>query len=221
MVRRTLLNVGVSVANLIVLLLPAWAVGPIALWGRPELWVFGLGVSLFCLGDLSATQWTVPLMADSASERRHRRLALVSGVLILMTLATCSTEFIIQSRATSSWSFGIGSFLITVGVALRYSAIRTLGSAFVTEITVFPGRALVRSGVYRWLRHPSETGLLLFTLGSCVVLASRAGLLVWCLGILPSVSARLRLEERELAAAFGSEFDAYCRRTTQLIPFVY
>jgi len=55
--------------------------------------------------------------------------------------------------------------MLLSGVTLRALAVRTLGRNFRTEI-VGVDNALVRSGVYRFLRHPSETGLLAASLGA-------------------------------------------------------
>jgi len=44
------------------------------------------------------------------------------------------------------------------GIALRQWAITTLGQCFVGHVLVQPGQAVVRSGPYRWLRHPSYAG---------------------------------------------------------------
>lgn len=42
---------------------------------------------------------------------------------------------------------------------LRWWCIATLGRSWNTRVIVVPGRALVRSGPYRWLRHPNYVGV--------------------------------------------------------------
>jgi len=39
--------------------------------------------------------------------------------------------------------------------------------------------------------------------------------------IVPPLLARIRAEERLLRTEFGSEYDAYCARTSRLIPRLY
>jgi Isoprenylcysteine carboxyl methyltransferase (ICMT) family len=52
------------------------------------------------------------------------------------------------------------------GIALRQWAITTLGRFFVGHVLVQPGQTVVNSGPYRWLRHPSYTGLWLEMIGT-------------------------------------------------------
>lgn len=47
----------------------------------------------------------------------------------------------------------LGLYLLLQGV--RYWVIRTLGENWTTRIIRVPGRALVQSGAYRYLRHPN------------------------------------------------------------------
>lgn len=66
-----------------------------------------------------------------------------------------------------------GAIVATAGVALRVWAIVTLGARFASRLG---SDALVTTGPYRWLRHPSELGLVLAMLGCALVLGSWATL---------------------------------------------
>jgi protein-S-isoprenylcysteine O-methyltransferase Ste14 len=105
-----------------------------------------------------------------------------------------------------------------VGIGLRVAAMTTLRAWFVTEISVPDNQPLVQRGIYGRLRHPSEAGTLAIALGAGLLLQSKAGLLLWLCGLLPLVRWRLRLEERELATAFGARFDQYAARVPRLLP---
>ena len=100
---------------------------------------------------------------------------------------------------------------------LRALAVRTLGHDFRTEIEGFDS-VLVRSGVYRFLRHPSETGLLTASLGAAVLLQSVLGLVVWYGALLPVTLARLALEERTLELRFGTLYERYAEEVGGLVP---
>jgi methyltransferase len=45
--------------------------------------------------------------------------------------------------------------LLVASAMLRYWVMRTLGDRWTTRVFVFPGRLAVRSGPYRYLRHPN------------------------------------------------------------------
>ncbi len=48
-----------------------------------------------------------------------------------------------------------GAALFIVAKALKWWAILSLGEAWTFRVITVPGTALVRSGPYRWLRHPN------------------------------------------------------------------
>ena len=115
--------------------------------------------------------------------------------------------------------FILGLVLMVAGMALRWYSIRVLGASFTCEVSTRPGQAVVESGPYRWVRHPSYTGGLLTLLGvlvCCVNWASLAALIVAVAGY----AYRIRIEERALASDLGTPYRDYMRRTKRLIPFV-
>ena len=104
------------------------------------------------------------------------------------------------------------------GAALRWLAVGRLGQFFVTGIHVAAEQPLVCDGVYRVLRHPSETGTLAAALGASVLLGSWVAGAVWAAVILPLVIVRVRWEDRVLKCAFGKPYLDYQSRTGGLLP---
>ncbi|MFZ5830218.1 MAG: methyltransferase family protein [Planctomycetota bacterium] len=91
-----------------------------------------------------------------------------------------------------------GGGSVAAGILLRLGAIRTLGPRFVTDID--PVGPIVREGIYAWLRHPSEVGLLLLAVGGPMLLGSPLTTLAAAVTF-PSVSLRrIRREDAALAA---------------------
>ena len=77
---------------------------------------------------------------------------------------------------------------------------------------------LVRSGPYRWVRHPIYTDFLLI-LGSPLLIAANwfvGGL--WTTMVILDVSPRLRQEEALLLDHFGDANLAYMQTTGRLFP---
>ncbi len=107
------------------------------------------------------------------------------------------------------------------GVALRVWSIRTLGRFFSPVVQLQEGHRLVRAGPYRWLRHPSYTGILLAELGGVIALGNVAGVLLVLVALLAAFGYRIRVEERALLSAFGEEYLEVMRSTWRLIPGVY
>ncbi len=76
---------------------------------------------------------------------------------------------------------------------------------------------LVTDGVYRFVRHPQYTGLLLFTLGWLLHWPTVLTLLLWPILAMAYVWLARR-EEQELASAFGDAYRGYSERTPRFFP---
>ena len=114
----------------------------------------------------------------------------------------------------------LGVGLFAAGGALRIWPVFVLGHRFSGLVAIQPGHTLVTTGVYGVIRHPSYLGLLVNALGWG--LAFRAGVgVVLTARMLPPLLARIHAEERLLRTQFGDTYDAYCTRTSRLIPGLY
>jgi protein-S-isoprenylcysteine O-methyltransferase Ste14 len=115
------------------------------------------------------------------------------------------------------WS---GVALYAVGGALRLWPVYVLGYRFSGLVAIQPGHALLTSGIYSIIRHPSYLGLFINALGWALAFRSVVGVLLALLTLVPLVG-RIVAEERLLQSQFGSEYDAYRARTSRLIPGVW
>jgi protein-S-isoprenylcysteine O-methyltransferase Ste14 len=210
--------------NLAVLLLPAIATGQLAdIWADSG-WLLFLALATgFCLGDLATMRQParIGVPADGRIERQARRLSLATGLLNLTIFWTASLEHLARAAEPATELVWIGAALMALGSGLRCMATCTLGRFFSSEITVQPDQPFVECGVYRYVRHPSETGLLAVVLGACLVMDSLFGLLFWAILFVPFALWRLRYEERCLVAGFGDRYRLYSLRVKRLIPFIY
>jgi protein-S-isoprenylcysteine O-methyltransferase Ste14 len=114
---------------------------------------------------------------------------------------------------------GIG--LLIVGIALRWASISELGRFFTMNVAVQSDHRIVRSGPYRWVRHPSYTGLLLAFLGFGFATADWVSLAAVWLPILAAVLYRIQVEERLLIESFGDEYRDYAGTTKRLVPGLF
>ena len=109
--------------------------------------------------------------------------------------------------------------VVILGLGFTICARIALGGNWSATVTVKHGHEIVRSGPYRWLRHPIYTGLLLAFVGCAVALGEWRGIvavaIVWA-----ALWRKLRLEERWLTEEFGARYSDYRRETWALIPFV-
>jgi protein-S-isoprenylcysteine O-methyltransferase Ste14 len=107
-----------------------------------------------------------------------------------------------------------------MGLALRAGSILQLGRAFTYAVEVPDETPLRTRGLYRWLRHPSFTGLLVLTNLLGWVTGSLVGILLLA-STVPNVVLRISQEEAELERRFGDAYRVYRRRSYRLIPLLY
>ncbi len=108
--------------------------------------------------------------------------------------------------------------LLVGGLAVRWAAILTLGRLFTVDVAIHTGHSVVQTGLYRLVRHPSYTGLLIAFLGLGFAYANWLSILGLLIPITLAVLNRVVKEERVLLASLGSEYAAYCARTKRFIP---
>jgi protein-S-isoprenylcysteine O-methyltransferase Ste14 len=116
------------------------------------------------------------------------------------------------------WTVIAGTIMVWLGLFIRIWAVVTLGRSFRTTVEVDPGQAVVSSGPYRQIRHPSYTGLMLIVIG--VGLAAGNWLALAACVLLPGAAMlrRIRVEEAELTRVLGQPYQAYRDHTKRLIP---
>lgn len=117
--------------------------------------------------------------------------------------------------------FILGALLVGSGVAFRQWAIHVLGRFFTVYVRVSEGQTVVESGPYRFLAHPSYTGMEMVFLGIGLMLGNWLSLA--CLAILPTVGLmiRIRVEERALLAGIGEPYRRFLETRSRLIPGVW
>jgi protein-S-isoprenylcysteine O-methyltransferase Ste14 len=116
-------------------------------------------------------------------------------------------------------ALGIGVFLS--GLAMRGWAVHELGRFFKFTVVVQAGHRVVESGPYRWIRHPSYTGLLMASLGLGIALGTWLSIPACVVPPLIGFSIRLEHEERVLADELGEPYRRYMERTRRLVPGVW
>jgi protein-S-isoprenylcysteine O-methyltransferase Ste14 len=117
--------------------------------------------------------------------------------------------------------FIAGAVLMAAGTALRQWAIALLGRYFTTNVRVHAGQTVIDTGPYRWVRHPSYTGLLMTLIGIGLSLGNWATLAV--LIVLPMIGVvnRIRVEERPLLEGIGEPYRRFAATRARLIPHVW
>ena len=85
-------------------------------------------------------------------------------------------------------------------------------------IEVDPDQAVVTTGPYRWIRHPSYAGLLLIVAGLGLAIGNWLSAAACLVLPLPALAWRIHVEEAELGRVLGDAYGAYRKGTARLIP---
>jgi protein-S-isoprenylcysteine O-methyltransferase Ste14 len=144
--------------------------------------------------------------------------AVIGGMLGGIELANRDVGSIAYAR----WPlFVVGLVLMVVGIFVRQWAIFTLGRFFTADVRVHPGQTVVERGPYRWVRHPSYSGLLIFFVGLGLALSDWLSVIV--LAVLPAAGLLVRIysEERALHAALGDDYRRYAATHRRLFPGIW
>ena len=104
------------------------------------------------------------------------------------------------------------------GGAFRQWAVLALGQFFTVQVRVRSDQTVVDTGPYRWVRHPSYTGIITSFVGIGVALENWLSLAA--LLVIPTIGlvVRIRVEERVLLDALGEPYRQFSVSRARLIP---
>jgi protein-S-isoprenylcysteine O-methyltransferase len=154
-------------------------------------------------------------------------------IWVVIGLSIVAGIFVAQSRFLRDnglWMFELprgqavtvaAVVLFSAGLILRWCAIVMLGRFFTVDVTIETDHELVEGGPFRWVRHPSYTGVLLAFLGWALTLRNWAAIAVVLVPIFVAFVRRMNVEEEALRGALGERYEQYMKRTHRLAPFMY
>jgi protein-S-isoprenylcysteine O-methyltransferase Ste14 len=148
----------------------------------------------------------------------HYALAVLGTIVLVVPRATpaiLAEPFLPASPITAP----VAILLTALGLGIAIAARIQLAGNWSAAIEIKEGHALIRSGPYRYVRHPIYSGILLAVLGSAVALDHRRALLGFVL-IFAALWIKSRHEEGRLRQALPG-YDAYAGETAALIPLLF
>jgi protein-S-isoprenylcysteine O-methyltransferase Ste14 len=116
-----------------------------------------------------------------------------------------------------SWIANLGIAVTLAGLLISVWARASLGRNWSGTVTVKVGHQLIRSGPYRWVRHPIYSGLVLATIGTATNIGQVRGLIAVAL-IYIAFIVRTSVEERFMVSIFGEKYHEYRKTSGRMIP---
>jgi protein-S-isoprenylcysteine O-methyltransferase Ste14 len=164
--------------------------------------------------------------------RTRRRTGTVQdrGSLLVLWPTICSSitaAFVIGATHPGNifpgapWVFQASFACLVAGLIVRWTAIFTLGRSFSANVAIHATQTLHKTGLFRFVRHPSYSGMLLIFLGLGLGIRNWLSLAIVLIFPTAALLYRIRVEEAALKRAFGNDYLEYARTTRRLIPGVY
>jgi len=141
----------------------------------------------------------------------------ISGAIVLMALDAVRFAW----SSVPFWVQAVGELVLLLSIWISF---RTLGensfAAPVVKVQESRGQTVISSGPYRHVRHPMYAGVLMFLVGTSLLVGSWWGLItVPVLALLLAV--RIQIEEKALRAGLKGYEDYATRVRYRLIPLIW
>jgi len=156
---------------------------------------------------------------ESAWSRASHIIPLVIGAVLIGIPSVPPAWLHRRVLADPLLLYIIGTAFVAAGLGFSIWARRHLGSNWSATITLKEDHELVRSGPYRFVRHPIYTGILVAFVGSALVRGEWRAAVAVAIAF-AALWRKLRLEERWLEENFGAAYASYRAEVAALIPFV-
>ena len=141
-------------------------------------------------------------------------------VSITVTLATAlSIVLRLHNLGTLTGVFQwLGLLMMLAGAAFRQWALINLGRFFSRTVQIETGHKIIKTGPYKWIRHPAYTGMIIIFSGISMALGTWLGTLATFVIVTAGLLYRIHVEENVLLQSLGEEYNRYKSQTWQLFP---
>ncbi len=186
-------------------------------WLTPNhlLWISWLALAAYWLG--SALQVKRTARRQPSGERMVHLLIMVTGFILLyddsLPWNFLYRRFLPQDIRIE-W---LGAIITFGGAVFAIWARRTIGKDWSAEVQIKQGHELIRTGPYRYVRHPIYTGFLAAVAGAALYMGQYRAIIAFVI-VLIGFARKAKREEAFLASEFGAKFDEHLRRTGFFLP---
>ena len=130
-------------------------------------------------------------------------------------------ELVIESiwfpikNSPSNPLFFIGLIMIAIGLTIRFSAILHAGKSFnhTIQFSRSSDHKLITDGIYKYIRHPSYLGFLIFAVGTQVFFSNPICIIGFYVKLYTWFRDRIYVEETALCRMFPGEYQKYRDKT--------
>lgn len=139
------------------------------------------------------------------------------NLLVILQFALIAAIVLMAvDEVNEPWIYIGGVLFIAPGLIIIYFGIKQLGGSLTVHPQPKSDAKLIETGLYKVVRHPIYTGLLLATFGSVVQSMAVVKLFVWLI-LVVVLNYKARWEEKLLSATYANYAD-YMTRTGRFVP---
>jgi protein-S-isoprenylcysteine O-methyltransferase Ste14 len=159
---------------------------------------------------------------------KSRKSPLETGLLVLTWVGffvpliwIASPAFFFAEYSLHTGPLLAGVMCLAIGLWLFHRSHADLGSNWSITLEVREQHRLITQGVYRRIRHPMYSALVLYSVGQALVIPNWVAGPSNLIAFVVLLALRVRAEERMMVEQFGDEYAAYTARTARLVPGVW
>jgi protein-S-isoprenylcysteine O-methyltransferase Ste14 len=116
------------------------------------------------------------------------------------------------------WIQWIGTTIGVLSIVLFVFVHIHLGKNFSYKLAIYDDHRLVKTGPYKFIRHPMYTAFIMLHVAIFLITANWFFGIIWIGGLTIILIFRIKREEKMLIDVFGEEYKNYIKHTGSLLP---
>ncbi len=149
-------------------------------------------------------------------EKRTLQLLVLNGFAVL---GASLLEYFLRQKSLAILPYTLGVILAIASFTIRRRAIAALGNFWSLHVEIRYKHRFVKSGPFRWVRHPTYLSMVLELFCGLLILNSYWASLLIMTCFAPLIVIRIKIEERMLIRKFGPAYRDYMREVPALLPW--
>ena len=191
-------------------------------WFGEALFLVGIASTIIIRAPHGGRSSKVAVVESRRGPLEIALLALMWITGVILPLVAIFTPFLsFADYPLHPGAFAMGTVVLSLGIWLFYRSHADLGRNWSISLEIREDHQLVRSGVYRLIRHPMYTAIFLTALAQALLLSNWLAGPSCFLAFLVMFALRIGREETMMLNKFGEAYGDYMNRTKRLIPHLW
>lgn len=145
------------------------------------------------------------------------KMRIIGWLLVAVQFTLFGVLFVLPRRPVTTLTAVMGAVIVGVGLIVVVAAFIRLGNALTPTPVPLAHAGLRTTGIYRIVRHPIYSGILLIAIGIVVAIGSW-WTVAWLITLIIFFTLKYTWEDRLLRETYGSPWVQWAEQTGALIP---